>query len=66
MKKILVVFFLFPSFYFLNAQVDNSSAEDGGHSLISAVTESKNSYVIHKNKLHVNETMYYSYADQVY
>ena len=66
MKKILVVFFLFPSFYFLNAQVDNSSAADKDHNLISAATETKTSYVIPKNKLHVNETTYYSYADQVF
>ena len=74
MKKSLVVFFLFHSIYYVNAQTDakvsdvsnNKSPEALNSAVEVASTETSSPYVILKNKLHVDQTTYYSYADQVY
>jgi len=74
MKKSLVVFFLFHSIYNVNAQTDakvsDASNDKNSETLSSAAevasTETSSPYVILKNKLHVDQTTYYSYADQVY
>ena len=74
MKKSLVVFFLFHSIYNVNAQTDakvSDASNDKNSEMLSsaaevASTETSSPYVILKNKLHVDQTTYYSYADQVY
>ena len=74
MKKSLVVFFLFHSMYNVNAQTDSKVSEalnDNTPEVLSSVAEivspeTSSPYVILKNKLHVDQTTYYSYADQVY
>jgi antitoxin component YwqK of YwqJK toxin-antitoxin module len=74
MKKSLVVFFLFHSICTVNAQTDakvsDASNDKTPETLSSAAevasTETSSPYVILKNKLHVDQTTYYSYADQVY
>ena len=74
MKKSLVVFFLFHSMYNVNAQTDANVSEalnDNTPEVLSSAaevvsTETSSPYVILKNKLHVDQTTYYSYADQVY
>ena len=74
MKKSLVVFFLFHSMYNVNAQTDAKVSEalnDNTPEVLSSVAEvvspeTSSPYVILKNKLHVDQTTYYSYADQVY
>ena len=66
MKNVIVVFFLFPSFYYVNAQVENSTNPEQEKTLISATAEKTTPYVIPKYKLHVDETTYYSYSDQVF
>ena len=74
MKKSLVVFFLFHSIYNVNAQTDakvsDASNDKNSETLSSAAevasAETSSPYVILKNKLHVDQTTYYSYADQVY
>lgn len=74
MKKSLVVFFLFHSMYNVNAQTDSKVSEalnDNTPEVLSSVAEvvspeTSSPYVIIKNKLHVDQTTYYSYADQVY